>query len=365
MNETNNTPAADPYDLVRAEVMLRGYDARWRDDRYEVLAVEQEFRAPLINPATGAASRTWQLAGKLDALVRDAAGRVLIVEHKTSSEDISLGSDYWRVLRMDGQVSTYFAGARALGHTADACLYDVLGKPQQRPSAVPLRDENGAKIVLDAAGNRVRTKDGKKWRETGDAAEGYVLQTREETPDEYRARLIDAIAAEPGRYFARGEVVRLESEMREFAFDTWQIATQLREASNAGFYPREPKACRSFNRVCGYLSVCCGEARLDDPTRFRRVELHRELSPVTEGELPLLTTSRVSAASACQRMHKYMYLDGVRPVVEAATLRFGTLVHAGLRAWWETPADGDRLSAALAAIGTGDPQPSVGFAAAA
>jgi hypothetical protein len=43
---------------------------------------EVPFRASLRNPATGAASRTWQLGGKLDGVVRDAAGRCYVLEHK-------------------------------------------------------------------------------------------------------------------------------------------------------------------------------------------------------------------------------------------------------------------------------------------
>ena len=98
----------DPFLRVRAEATLTGYHIQWfssaRD--YEVISVEAEFRAPLINPATGAASKTFDLGGKLDALVRErATGRVLIVEHKTSGEDITPGSLYRRRLRMDGRAS--------------------------------------------------------------------------------------------------------------------------------------------------------------------------------------------------------------------------------------------------------------------
>jgi len=60
----------DPVDLIRAEELMLGYHVRWRGERLDVLAVEREFRAPLINPATGKPSRTWQRAGKMDAVVR-------------------------------------------------------------------------------------------------------------------------------------------------------------------------------------------------------------------------------------------------------------------------------------------------------
>ncbi len=42
--------------------------------------------------------------------------------------------------------------------------------------------------------------------ETGDTAQGYTLQTRPETPDEFRARLAEAVAAAPNDYFLRADM---------------------------------------------------------------------------------------------------------------------------------------------------------------
>jgi PD-(D/E)XK nuclease superfamily len=63
---------SNPYDFesAKAEAMLRGYDARWRNEPLETVGVEVEFSAPLINPDTGAKSRTFVRAGKIDAIVR-------------------------------------------------------------------------------------------------------------------------------------------------------------------------------------------------------------------------------------------------------------------------------------------------------
>lgn len=269
----------DPFEMVRAEELLRGYDARWGSEHLEVLAVEAEFTAPLVNPESGAASRTWQMAGKLDAIVRTADGHVLTVEHKTSSEDISQGSEYWRRLQLDHQVSDYFVGARALGFNPDGCLYDVIGKPMLRPGEVPILDEDGVKIVLDATGQRVRTKDGKKFRETGDTALGYELQKRPELPDEFRARIVEAIVSDPDRYYQRGPVVRLDDEERDAAFDGWQLGRLIREAQLAARWPRRVDSCVSYGRTCDYFGVCTKTASLDDPMLFRRSErAHEELS---------------------------------------------------------------------------------------
>jgi hypothetical protein len=310
INGTGTT--ADPFDLARAEAMLRGYDARWGTEPYEVLAVEAEFRAPLVNPETGAASRTWQRGGKIDAIARDSAGRILVVEHKTASEDITPGSSYWRRLSMDGQVSGYFLGSDALGFPAEACLYDVLAKPKLRPYEVSKK------------------------------------RVEPETPEEFRARCLAAIAEDPNAYFRRGEVVRLQAEAEEALFDDWQTAQQMREAERLGRFPRNPDACMKWGRPCDFFDVCAGEASIEDPTRFRRPE-HVNPELAAQGGLPVLSASRLRSARSCQRLHRFQYLDGIRPAVEGDALRFGSLIHHGLEAWWRAP-DGARLTAALAAI---------------
>ena len=327
--------AADPFELARATAMLTGYHYRWDADmdRYEVLAVEKEFTAPLVNPLTRAASRTWRIGGKLDAVVAErATGRQLIVEHKSASGEVGPGSEYWRRLRIDGQVSLYFDGAKALGYDPQGCLYDVLSKPGQRPLRATPEE------------SRKYTKDGRLYAAQRD---------RDETPDEYLARIIDAIAADPNGFYQRGEVVRMERELSEAQHDIWQIGKQVRESDLAGRWPRNPDACVRYGQTCSFFDVCTGEASLDDENRFRRsYEVHPELE-FTRDELgqgsDLLTASRLSSARACQRLHFLRYAKGYRPAVDAEALRFGTLIHRGLEAWWTAPA-GERLEAALAAL---------------
>ena len=250
----------DPFEYRKAEALIVGYDERWGGEQYETLSVEQEFVAQLVNPETGSASKTWRLSGKLDAIVRDAHGRTMIVEHKTSSEDIKQGSDYWKLLKMDGQISIYFAGAKSLGHDVEGCIYDVIGKPSIRPlKATPVE-------------SRKFTKDGQIYK---------VQRATDETPQEYSVRLTEDIAADPNAYFQRGVVVRLESEITEAMADVWQTAQSLRSMIVAGRSPRNPDACRRFNRVCDFFDVCTGSASLDDLTLFSRsTNFHPELTGV-------------------------------------------------------------------------------------
>ena len=271
---------ADPFDVAKARPMLAGYAARWDPSLYEVLGVEQEFRCPLVNPATGVASRTWELAGKLDAVVREkSTGRMLAVEHKTSSEDFQLGSTYMTRLALDTQVSVYFCGAKSLGYDVAGMLYDVLGKPGLQPKQIALTDADGVKIVHDDSGARVMTKDGKKWRETGSSADGYILQTRDETAAEFEARVASAIMADPEFYYARGEVVRLEKEMSDAMVDVWDSAKIIHEAETAGRAPRNPDACKQWGRMCSFFPVCSGAETIENKMLYTHSEnLHPELS---------------------------------------------------------------------------------------
>jgi hypothetical protein len=245
---------ADPIERAKAEALLIGYHERWKGETHEVIGVEVPFETELRNPATGHPSRTWRLAGKLDLLL-GSPNR--IGEHKTTSEDISPGGDYWRRLRMDGQVSTYFAGAAALGYLPESCLYDVIRKPGIRPlKATP--EEN------------------RKYTKAGALYAGQRLV--DETPDEYKVRLLEDIAAAPEKYFARGTVVRLENELAEAQHDMWQLAQQIHESEIAGRFPRNPNACLMYGRNCEYWAYCTGEASLDDASLFRKAEnVHPEL----------------------------------------------------------------------------------------
>lgn len=271
----------DPVELAKLQVLLTGYHLRWADEaeHYEVLGVEMRFEGPLVNPVTGAESRTWRLAGKVDVLVRDRRdGLVRVIEHKSSSEDVSPGSDYWRRLKMDGQVSVYFAGAKLLGHEPYAVLYDVVGKLQHQLTQVPVLDEHGNKIVLNAAGERVRTAQG-KWRQTGDTAQGYVLQTRPETIEEFQARIAGVVAEAPERFFSRGEVHRLEQELADGLTDVWQLAQSLRDEERQERYPRNPDACMQPGRTCPFFAACAGEASLQDERLYvRSDDVHPELA---------------------------------------------------------------------------------------
>jgi hypothetical protein len=253
----------DPYKHARLAVMLTGYHERWGTQRhhYEVLAVEREFRSPLINPESGKRSRTFDIGGKVDVIAKDKrTGLLVLIEHKTTSDDIGPGSTYWRRLLLDSQISIYYDGARALGYPVDECLYDVLFKPQQRP------------LKATPEETRKYTKTGQLYANQRDV---------DETPEEYAARMIEAVMADPDKYYQRGRVVRTGDEMVEARFDTWQQSRLVAESETLARHPRNPDSCIRYSRPCDYFGVCTGTESVDDPALFTQVDnIHQELSEV-------------------------------------------------------------------------------------
>lgn len=229
----------DEFDRAKARALMFGYHLRWCDYECEVLGVETDFRFPL--PDAGV-----DLHGKIDAIVRDTSGRVLIIEHKTSSEDISAGSKYWQKLAMDAQISAYIMGARSLGYEVHECLYDVIFKPALYPLKATLKP-------------RLR-KDGQPYSNQ---------RAEDETPDQYQLRLMEAIAARPNEHFQRAEIPRTKREMALAMRDITGAALAICGAGESSY--RNTAACFDWGRACEYLGVCSGERSINDDALYELV----------------------------------------------------------------------------------------------
>lgn len=255
---------ADPFEWrVERETLralLAGYFWRYPQEQFEVISTEQSWEIPLRNPETKAASRTYGLAGKIDKIIRLTDGRLAVLEYKTTGEDISEDSDYWPRLRCDAQISAYVYAARTRGYDVQTVLYDVTRKPEISPKQIPVLDADGFKIILDAEGSRVYNKNGKP-RESASSADGWVLSTTRETPEEFGGRLLADIGQRPDFYFARREIPRLESDLQEFAEEVWQQGQQLHNSRRRGLWFRNvgPMTCRH----CSYKEICLQNVPVD------------------------------------------------------------------------------------------------------
>lgn len=248
----------DEYTNKTLKALFEGYRAKWGETdkaTYETIGTEIRFDAPLMNPETGGTSKTFHLSGKIDALAKEkATGKVVIVEHKTTSQDIGPGSEYWRKLPIDGQVSGYYCGAEALGHEASTCLYDVIRKPTIKPyKATP--DEK------------------RKYNKDGSLSK--ACRENDETPDEWYERLSADITSRPDYYYARIEISRSDNDLLEYLFDMWAVSREIADAQRMNRWSRNPQAC-SVLGTCEYFGVCTGEQDIDDVTLFRTAERANE-----------------------------------------------------------------------------------------
>jgi len=234
---------SDPFLRVRARAMLRGYVARWgTPDKAD--SVERVFRFPLPHPDDPSQDHpSVSIGGKWDA-IKDGC----VIEHKTTSWDITEGSLYWQRLEADWQISHYTLAGMLDGIEVKGVLYDVLKVPEQRPlKATP--------------------EDKRKFKKDGTL---YANQRAEdETPEEYRVRITTAIMDNLDAHFARRLVTRQPRHIRDHLRDAWDYA----ELMNAGHYPRNANACVTRGMRCAFYDVC--HSGLDPAVRqdlFKRVE---------------------------------------------------------------------------------------------
>jgi transcriptional regulator with XRE-family HTH domain len=166
-----------------------------------------ELRVRLRNPATGAYSRTFDLAVRLDGVTPSGAE---VVQDRLVGQ-LRRG-ELPRALELDRRVSLEaYALWRAYG-------------------------------VLPAV--RVRM-----------ALKPAIRQTQRESFDEYLARIGAEYAARPDHYLAEETAHRTLADLLRLEQELWRWAEQVRAARADGLYPRNVSRCHDFGG-CPYLPLC-------------------------------------------------------------------------------------------------------------
>lgn len=255
--------------------MIRGYYHRYAADGIlEFIACEQPFELPITNPETGRPTPTYKSAGKIDGIAKLPDGRIALVEHKTTSESVEQGSDYWGRLLMDSQISRYVLAARAIGFDVQTTVFDVVRKPAIRPKAITKADRAAATHKGDYFGLPLTE-----------------MCPERETPKMFGARLLADLVERPEFYFARNEIARLDSDLEEFRREQWVLQQAIRESElkshfwGASAFPRNTGACLTMGR-CPFFDTCrglTGDVNQETPNGFKRASvLHPELATVIE-----------------------------------------------------------------------------------
>lgn len=243
----------EEFDATRISCLVAGWQWRWGNAPAfrKVLAAEQVFEFPL----PGHTNRRPKLyAGKIDVIGELDDGRVAVGEYKTATEKLDKGSDYWRRLLIDRQISGYIVGARVLGYPAETVLYDAARLPGLR--------------------QKLLTKQQR-------ALTGEPDGTRESL-DQYAARLMDDIAARPDWYYARETIDRLDADIARQLDELAMYGKMIDTARKLNHWPRNTDACRSIWGLCPYFGPCADNydpVARGVPAGFKKVEdVHVELT---------------------------------------------------------------------------------------
>jgi len=251
-----------------ARAMFQAYIQRHLVENFHVVAVEHKFEAPIINPATGKRSRTFEMQGKVDLVVQmHGSGDYYIVEHKTAA---NITGDYIERLPLDFQVHLYSHYlSKDLGVRIAGVIYNVTGKAQIKQRQGETEQQFASRKADLIAKSR--------------SSRSSAKRRKPETDQEFQARLA-AKYEEPGM-FHREELFISSNDVQRTISEVWQLTQQLLIARRAGNWYRNTGHCIRFNQKCEYFELCRSN---DNPNIinnfFTQKPAHSELDEEREEE---------------------------------------------------------------------------------
>ncbi|BFH12646.1 PD-(D/E)XK nuclease family protein [Paenibacillus melissococcoides] len=209
-----NQEEAEELELAVAivEGMITGALQRWPRLGIENYP-EQKFEVPIFNPATGSASKSFRLGGKTDELLRLEDGTWWLMEYKTASQ---IGQAYIERLDLDSQITTYIHGLQ-------------LKYPE---------------IVISGVFYRIAKKPS-------------IRQTKKETFEEFRQRVIRDYQERPDFYFFEQQLYRSQKDLQEFREELWGFTQEYLFAKRSGIHYKNTSRCTEYGR-CPYIDLCRG-----------------------------------------------------------------------------------------------------------
>ncbi len=242
-----------------ATAMLTGYASRYTDEEFEVVALEKTFEGKIINPATGASSRSFTLAGKVDGVVRIGDEHYLL-EHKTASQ---VNGGYLERLWTDFQIVLYSRYIeQTLGSRLAGVLYNVLVKARLVQSLGETEAEyESRRAALVAKSKTGKTTAKRKLPESDDAFQKRLAAKYAEPAMFHRERL----------YVSRDRFKELQAEL-------WELTQAYLEARRRGVFYQNTAFCFHYRRPCAYLPLCqSGGSPVVAENLYQRVPPHEEL----------------------------------------------------------------------------------------
>jgi hypothetical protein len=220
-----------------ATSMLSGYAARYPTEEFEVVALEKEFEGEIVNPESGAASRSFTLAGKVDGIVR-IGDQYFLLEHKTAAV---IDGSYLDRLWTDFQITIYAHYVeQALGIPIAGVIYNILVKAKLQQGL----GETEAEFEARRADLIARSKTGKS----------SAKRRMPESDEEFQARLA-AKYAEPGM-FHREQLFISRDQIDTLRAELWELTQAFLDARRRDVWYQNTSHCFAYGRPCPYFALC-------------------------------------------------------------------------------------------------------------
>jgi hypothetical protein len=249
-----------------ATAMMTAYAKQFPTENFEVIALEKTFEGPIINPITGAASRSFSLAGKVDGIVKQD-GLYYLLEHKTAAQ---INSGYLERLWTDFQIILYaWYLEQTMGIFISGIIYNILVKAKLRQSI----GETEAEFETRRAGLISKSKTGKS----------SAKRKMPESDDSFQARLLQKYE-EPGM-FHREELFISRDQFAELQEELWELSQAMLNARRRNFFYRNTSNCFQYNRPCAYFPLCRSG---DNPNVIENY--YQKVTPNEELRTPPVTT---------------------------------------------------------------------------
>ena len=249
-----------------ATAMMKGYAARYATEEFEVVALEKTFEGKIVNPATGASSRSFILAGKVDGVVRIGDEHYLL-EHKTASQ---VDGDYLERLWTDFQIVLYSRYVeQTLGTPLAGVLYNVLVKARLTQSRGETESEYEARRATLIAKSKTGKTSAKRRLPESDEAFQERLAVKYAEPEMFhRERL----------YLSRDRFEELQAQL-------WELTQAYLDARRRGVFYQNTAFCFHYRRPCAYLPLCrSGGSPNVIENVYQRLPPHEELQPDIDGD---------------------------------------------------------------------------------
>ena len=250
-----------------ARAMMRGYATRYPSEQWEVVALEKTFSGPIINPETGAASRSFVLSGKVDGIVKMPDG-CYVLEHKTAS---AIDGDYLDKLWTDFQITIYAHYIeQTMGIPITGILYNVLVKAKLQQGKGETEEEyQERRAELLAKSKTGKTTAKRKQPESNEDFQQRLAEKYSD-PELFHREML---------YLSRDRFEILQAEL-------WELTKAMLEARRRGMYYQNSSQCYNFagyHRNCSYLPICkAGDNPVLIENLYRNVAPNAELRPATD-----------------------------------------------------------------------------------